>query len=207
MISFLFSLMIAINISSYFGSFGECIRASAFQVTSVITTTGFATTDYNLWPEFSKGILFTLMFIGGCAGSTAGGLKVSRIVLIFKMIKNELRHMLHPRSVSSVSFEGKKVDSITQNSVYSYFTLFMICYFSIFLLISFDGYDFQTTFSAVSACINNVGPGFGLVGPAGNFSGFSDISKIVLSFAMLLGRLEIYPMLFIFITSTWRKNK
>ncbi len=198
---------ICINITASFANFADCLRTSAFQVVSILTTTGYATTDFNLWPEFSKTILIILMFIGGCAGSTAGGLKVSRIVLIFKMIKKELRHMLHPRSVSSVKFEGKKVDSITQNSVYSYFTIFMVCFFSILLVVSFDSFDFLTNFSAVVTCINNVGPGLGLVGPAGNYFSYSDISKLALSFAMLLGRLEIYPLLFLFTPSVWMKNK
>ena len=199
--------IICINIWSMFENGSDCIRSSIFQVVSIITTTGYATTDFNLWPELSKGILFTLMFVGGCAGSTAGGLKVSRIVLIFKMIKNELLHMLHPRSVSSVKFEGKKVDSITQNSVYSYFTLFMISYFTIFLIVSLDGFEFESTFTTIATCINNVGPAFGLFGPASNFSSYSDLSKIVLSFAMLLGRLEIYPLLFLITPSVWTKNK
>ena len=199
--------IICANVWSMFQNTSDCIRASVFQVVSIITTTGYATTDFNLWPELSKGILFTLMFIGGCAGSTAGGLKVSRILLIFKMIKNELLHMLHPRSVSSVRFEGKKVDSTTQNSVYSYFTLFMICYFTIFLVVSLDGFGFESTFTTIATCINNVGPAFGVFGPTSNFNAYSDLSKIVLSFAMLLGRLEIYPLLFLFTPSVWMKNK
>ncbi len=204
----LFSIAtITVNIASSFESIADCLRTSAFQVVSIITTTGYATCDFNLWPEFSKTVLIILMFVGGCAGSTAGGLKISRIVLIFKMIKKELRHMLHPRSVSAVNFEGKKVDSITQNSVYSYFTIFMLCFFSALLIVSLDNFDFQTNFTAVASCINNVGPGLGLVGPAGNFFSYSNISKIALSFAMLLGRLEIYPLLFLFTPSVWTKNK
>jgi len=198
--------LIIFNISSYFDSFSDTVRTAFFNVISIITTTGYATTDFDLWPEFSKGILLVLMFIGGCAGSTAGGLKVSRIVLAFKMIKNELRHMLHPRAVSSVKFEGKTIDSVTQNSVYSYLTLFIISYFAIFLVISLEGFDFRTNFTAVAACINNVGPGFGMVGPTGSFAAYSGFSKLVLSFAMLLGRLEIYPLLFAFSPTLWIKN-
>ncbi len=194
------------NILSMFDNFSDAVRTSSFNVVSIITTTGFATTNFDLWPELSKGVLLTLMFIGGCAGSTAGGLKVSRIVLMFKMIKKELQHMLHPRSVSSVKFEGKVIDKTTQNSVFSYFTLFMVCYFIIFLLLSIEPFDFETNFTAVSACINNVGPGLGLVGPAGSFAQFSNFSKVLLSFAMLLGRLEIYPILFTFTPSTWIKK-
>ena len=198
--------IITINIIGIFDNIADAIRASSFSVVSVITTTGFATADFNAWPELSKGVLFTLMFIGGCAGSTAGGLKVSRIMLMFKMIKKELQHMLHPRSVSSVKFEGKVIDKTTQNSVFSYFTLFMVCYFIIYLLINLEPFDFETTFTAVSACINNVGPGFGLVGPSGSFADFSNLSKIVLSFAMLLGRLEIYPLIFALSPTTWTKK-
>ena len=194
------------NILPSFSSFSEALRASSFSIVSVITTTGYSVCDFNLWPDLSKAILFTLMFIGGCAGSTAGGLKVSRILLMLKMVKNELKHMIKPRSVSSVNLEGKKVDTITQNSVYSYFTLFMFIYFIIFMIISFEDFGFTTNFTAVSACINNIGPGFGDVGPAGNFSAYSSFSKIVLSFAMLLGRLEIYPLIFAFSPSLWIKK-
>lgn len=201
------TVIITLNISSQFESIFDAVRTSSFNIVSVITTTGYATADFNLWPELSKAVLFTLMFVGGCAGSTAGGLKVSRIVLMFKMIKKEFRHMLQPRSVNSVKFEGKEVDKITQNSVYSYFTLFMMLYFLIFGIICFDAFDFQTNFTAVAACINNIGPGFGIVGPAGSFAPFSDVSKITLSFAMLLGRLEIYPLIFAFSPTLWLKNK
>ena len=198
--------VITLNIMNTFESIGDALRASSFSVVSVITTTGYSTVDYNLWPELSKGILFTLMFIGGCAGSTAGGLKVSRILLMFKMIKNELRHMLHPRSVSSIKFEGKSIDRVTQNSVFSYFTLFMVCYFFIYLIISLEPFGFETNFTAVSACINNIGPGFGKVGPMGSFAQYSDLSKVVLSFAMMLGRLEIYPLIFALSPTTWTKR-
>ncbi len=199
--------IVTFNIMNSFENLADAIRASSFNVVSVITTTGYATADFNLWPELSKGVLFTLIFIGGCAGSTAGGLKVSRIVLMFKMIKKELRHMLHPRSVSSVKFEGKNIDDVTQNSVYSYFTLFMISYFTIFLIISLEPFDFQSNFTAVATCINNVGPGFGMVGPAGSFAQYSSLSKIVFSFAMLLGRLEIYPLIFALSPTTWIKKQ
>ena len=201
------TIVITINISSQFESLFDAIRISSFNIVSVITTTGYATADFNLWPELSKAILFALMFIGGCAGSTAGGLKVSRIVIMFKMIKKELRHMLQPRSINSVKFEGKEIDRITQNSVHSYFTLFILSYFAIFGIISFDVFDFQTNFTAVAACLNNIGPGFGAVGPNGSFAGYSDISKLTFSFAMLLGRLEIYPLIFALSPTLWLKNK
>lgn len=205
-INFAATTIIAINIHNLCGSVGESIRLSAFQVASISTTTGFSTTDFNLWPELSKGILVVLMFIGAMAGSTAGGLKVSRIVLLCKMIKREFMRTLHPRSVSAVKFEGKTVDDVTLNSVSLYFTLFMGGFFIIFLLLCIDKYDFETNFTAVSACINNIGPGLGAVGPMGSFSGYSDFSKLVLSAAMLLGRLELYPLLIAFSPSTWSKK-
>ena len=146
------------------------------------------------------------MFIGGCAGSTAGGLKVSRILILIKMIRKELLHMIHPRSISSVKFEGKKVDDTTIKSVSVYFAIYMVFASVIFIILSFEPFDFETNFSAMAACFNNVGPGFGLVGPASNFSGYSVLSKIVLSIAMLLGRLEIFPILFVLFPSTWSKK-
>ena len=162
--------------------------------------------DFNLWPGLSKGILLILMFIGGCAGSTAGGLKVSRVVMMIKMIRREFMKMIHPRSVSAVRIEGKKVDDTTLNGVNVYFALYMVIYFAVFLLLCLEPFDFETNFTAVAACYNNIGPGFGAVGPMGSFSGYSAFSKIVLSATMLLGRLEIYPLLFALIPSTWTKK-
>lgn len=198
--------IIAINIYGIYGNVEECIRLSAFQVSSVSTTTGFATADFNNWPVLSKAILFLLMFTGGMAGSTAGGLKTSRIVLLFKTIRREFSRMLHPRSVSVVKFEGKQVDDVTLNSVSSYFSLYIGLFIIIFLLVSIDNFDFESSISAVAACINNVGPGFGKVGPMGSFSGFSAFSKLLLSLAMLLGRLELYPLMIAFSPSTWTKK-
>ena len=149
-----------------------------------------------------------LMFIGACAGSTAGGLKVSRVVILFKMGLREIKRMIHPRSVGSVNFEGKEVDEHTKSSITTYFAVYMICFFTIFLLLSFEKapFDFETNFSAVAACFNNIGPGFGIVGPMGSYAQYSDFSKIVLSFAMLFGRLEIFPLLIALIPSTWRRK-
>ena len=206
-IIFVATLLITINILPGYQNISDAIRDSSFNIVSVITTTGYATADFNMWPDLSKGILFALMFVGGCAGSTAGGLKVSRIMLMFKMIKKELRHMLQPRSVSSVKFEGKNIDPVTQNSVTSYFTLFMALYFLIFLVISCDNFDFTSNFTAVSACLNNIGPGLGIVGPAGSFAPYSNLSKLVFSFAMLLGRLEIYPLILALSPTIWFKRK
>ncbi len=199
--------LIALNIAPMFNSFADTLRYSAFQVSTVITTTGYATTDFNLWPTFSKVILLILMFIGGCAGSTAGGLKVSRVVILFQSIKQELRRLLHPRSVSSVSFEGKALDRGTLSSVKNYFALYMICFFAIFLAISWEPMDLETHFSAAAACFNNVGPGLGAVGPAANYAAYSPFSKLILSLAMLLGRLEIFPLLLAAAPSSWLKNK
>ena len=197
---------ITVNIYPVSQSFSEALRLSAFQVSSVITTTGYATADFNLWPEMSKGILLFLMFIGGCAGSKAGGLKVSRVVILLKMIRRELNRMLHPRSVSVVKFEGKQVDEATLNSVSIYFVLYIICFCVIFFVLCFEPFDFATNFSATAACFNNVGPGFGAVGPAASYQGYSALSKTVLSIAMLLGRLEIFPLLLAFSPSTWAKK-
>ena len=194
------------NIYSIYGNLPDSVRASAFQVASLVTTTGFSTADFNLWPGLSKGILLILMFIGGCAGSTAGGLKVSRVVMMIKMIRREFMKMIHPRSVSAVRIEGKKVDDTTLNGVNVYFALYMEIYFAVFLLLCLEPFDFETNFTAVAACYNNIGPGFGAVGPMGSFSGYSAFSKIVLSATMLLGRLEIYPLLFALIPSTWTKK-
>ncbi len=199
--------MICANIMKMCSSFGEALRLSSFQVASIMTTTGFATTDFNLWPQLSKGILFILMFIGGCAGSTAGGLKVSRVVILFKMIVKELRNMLRPRSVNTVKFEGKQIEEKTLNNVGTYFALYIICYLAMFLMISgFDSFDFETNFTAVSACFNNIGPGFGAVGPASSFAGYSAGSKLVLTLGMLLGRLEIFPLIITLSPGTWMKK-
>lgn len=198
--------VITLNILSLCSSFSEALRLSAFQVSSIITTTGYATTNFDLWPGLSKAILFILMFIGGCAGSTAGGIKVSRVVMMVKMVFNELRFMVRPRSVNTVHFEGKTVDEQTQRSVANYFLIYILCYFAIFILICFEPFGFESNFTAVAACFNNVGPGFGVVGPAGSFADYSAFSKIVLSFAMLLGRLEIFPLIIALTPRTWMRK-
>lgn len=199
-------IAISANIYSMYDGLAETLRQSSFQVASIITTTGYATTDFNLWPEFSKAVIVVLMFIGGCAGSTAGGLKVSRVILLLKAVVKDIKHTIYPRSVTSVKFEGKKIDSNTIGGVTTYFALYFILFFGIFILLSLDSFDFETTFTATSACFNNVGPGLGAVGPTSNFAGFSPFSKVVLSFAMLLGRLEIFPVLVLFSPGFWRKK-
>lgn len=198
--------LIAYNIYPLCGAVGDSIRTAVFQVSSVITTTGYATADFNLWPGFSKAILFILMFTGACAGSTAGGLKLSRVIILFRMVSCELRRLLHPRSVTAVRFEGKDVDEVTQRSVATYFAVYMICLLAVFLLISFEPFDFETNFTAAVSCFNNVGPAFGAAGPMGSYAGYSNFAKIVLSLAMLLGRLEIFPVLIAFTPSAWTRK-
>ena len=190
------SIMIALNIMPEFGSFFESLRYSAFQVSTIMTTTGFATTDFNLWPAFSKNILILLMFIGASAGSTGGGLKVSRLLIIAKATRNEIRKMLHPRMVSSVSMDEKPLATETVNSAYMYLAMYVFIAAVSVAIITLDGFDFETSFTAMAACFNNIGPGLGAVGPTSNFGAMSHLSKIVLIADMLLGRLEIFPLLF-----------
>lgn len=200
------TVIIAINISKMYDSFSETVRLSSFQVATIITTTGYATADFNLWPELSKTILLILMFVGSCAGSTAGGFKISRVILLVKMIKREIKLLLHPRSVSVVRFEGKKVEEPVLKSVSAYTAVYIVSFFVVFFLISFDDFDILTNFSAAAACFNNIGPGLSAVGPAANYADYSIFSKLVLSVAMLFGRLEIYPILFVLSPSTWSKK-
>ncbi len=195
---------IAINVSDLFNSFGDTVRHSAFQVASIISTSGFSTTNMNEWPAFSKMILMTLMFIGGCAGSTAGGLKVARIMLLIKTARADLKKMLHPRSVNVVKLEGKTVDAGTIHSANVYLTVYFLVFFAALLLVSLEPYSFETVFSSVASCLNNVGPAFGSA--AASFNVFSDFSTVLLSFAMLIGRLEIFPILLAFSPSTWTKK-
>lgn len=193
-----------INLLGVYESVSDLIRHSFFQVSSIITTSGFSTVDFNAWPTLSKVILLILMFIGGCAGSTAGGFKISRVILLFKHCGAEFRHLLHPRSVTVVRFEGKIVDQETRKGLSSYLTIYTLFFFGIFLLLSFNGFDIETTFSSAATCFNNVGPAFGAAGPMSSFAGFSDFSKVLLSFAMLLGRLEIWPIIMTLAPATWK---
>ena len=198
------TIMITINLMVNLNqTFGIALKDAYFQVSSILTTTGFATVDFNLWPTFSKIILITIMFIGGCAGSTGGGVKVSRIVILFKSLKREIQKLLHPNSVSPVKMEGELVESNVVKGVTVYFAFIIVLLFLGTLLVSFDGLDFTSTFTGVIACINNIGPGLNLVGPMGNFDCFSYFSKIVLSILMLVGRLEVYPILILFLPKTW----
>lgn len=200
------TLMVAVNILPKFSSFSDALHHSYFQVSSIITTTGFATTDFNLWPEFSRTILLLLMIIGACAGSTGGGMKVSRILVVIKSLRLGLRKLIHPRAVKVIKLDGKMLDEASVQGVQWFTTAyFIICAASI-LLLSLDGYSMETNISGVLACINNIGPGLGLVGPVGNYSGFSVLSKLVLSFDMLVGRLEIFPILLLLSPTVWRKH-
>ncbi|HPV01315.1 MAG TPA: TrkH family potassium uptake protein [Clostridiales bacterium] len=188
-----------------FGSFPEALRYSSFQVSSIITTTGYSTADFNLWPSFSKAILVLLMFFGASAGSTAGGMKCIRIVLLMKLVRREIHRIIHPRSVYPVRINGKTVDEDVLSGVTVFFFAF-ICIFAVALLIvSAEGKDMISNFTAVTACIGNIGPGLGIVGPMGNFSTYSALSKAVFSFCMIAGRLEIFPILLLFAPTFWKK--
>ncbi len=198
--------IIAVNTRHLFGGVGETIRQAFFQVSSIITTTGYATTDFNLWPSLSKAVLLLLMFIGSCAGSTGGGLKVSRIMLLLKAARRDLRRQLHPRSVGTIKLEGKRVDDVTVQAAGVYLTLYVVILAVVFLIVSLEPFDLETNFTATVTCFNNVGPGFSLVGPVGNFAAYSGFTKVVLSFAMLFGRLEIFPLLLALTPSTWTKK-
>ena len=199
--------LIAWNILPLYQNLSEATRQAFFQVNTITSTTGFSTADFNQWPELSKTLLVLLMFMGGCAGSTAGGLKVSRLVMLYKIVKRELRHLLHPRSVGAVRFEGKTVDNTTLISVANYFAIYAGLFVVFLLIVSFQpGFNLQSNFTAVASCFNNIGPGLDLVGPAANFAAYKPVLKLVLSFAMLVGRLEIYPMLISMSPSTWLRK-
>ena len=198
-------LVITFFVRDFFDSLFLAFHHVAFQVASIITTTGFATVDFNLWPTIPKTILVLLMFIGACAGSTGGGIKVSRVVLLFRSLTKELSQSLHPNQVRKIHFEGRAVDHVVLRSV----NVFMAAYILIFaisvLLIGIDNFDLVTNFTAVAATLNNIGPGLELVGPAQNFGLFSNFSKLVLTFDMLAGRLELFPLLLLFYRGTWKR--
>ena len=200
------TLAIAVNVSNMYDSFATSLRHAFFQVSTIITTTGYATTDFNLWPSFSKTILVLLMFSGGCAGSTAGGLKVSRIVMMCKGAYHDMRKMLHPNAVTTVRFEGKVVGDRGIRGIYLYITVYVLVFGVSCLLLSLENMDLVTTFTSVTTCINNVGPGLEVVGPMGSFSPYSPWAKLLLSFDMLAGRLELYPMLLLFAPSNWKRR-
>ena len=196
---------ILINIRHLYESFGKALLDSVFQVSSIITTTGFATADFDKWPEYSRCVLVFLMFIGASAGSTGGGMKISRMIILAKSVKTELHSIVRQREVKPVKMDGKTLDSAVLRGTHAYFVAYaLICVVSV-LFVSLDGFNFETTLTSVISCLNNIGPGLGMVGPTGNYAAFSGLSKIVLSLNMLIGRLEIFPILMLFSPSTWKK--
>ncbi len=200
-------VLITVNILPLYGP-GEGFNAfhdAAFQVSSIMTTTGFSTVNFDLWPPLSKAILLVLMFIGGCAGSTGGGVKVARILLMFKASKRSVKRMLTPRSVSLVHVDGQRISEDVIFSTYSYIALHILTFAVTMLIISMDEFSLETNISAVMACLNNIGPGFDLVGPTQNFGAFSPVSKLMLSFNMLAGRLELFPVLMLFLPKAWKR--
>ena len=200
------SATIAVNVYNLYENLGLSIRHAFFQVSSIITSTGFATVDFNKWPEFSKMLIIMLMFVGACAGSTGGGFKVARIVIMFKSARKSIRKMIHPKSVNLVKSDDRTIDVETVHGVHSYLIIYLGIIVASLLLISLNNFDFATSFTAVTTCVNNIGPGISKIGPMDNFSIFSDFSKIVLSIDMLLGRLECLPLIMMMSPAIWRKK-
>ena len=199
-------LAITWQLRDRFDTLEQALRAAFFQVGSIMTTTGFSTVDFDLWPSFSKTILVLLMVVGACAGSTGGGVKVSRVVLTCKSIFLELGQILHPHGVQRMRMDGKSVDSKMLNSIYIFLITYFLIFFLSILAVSLDGFNFETNFTAVAATLNNIGPGLAGVGPTRNFGDYSLPSKLVLIFDMLAGRLELLPMLILFYPRTWMKH-
>ena len=197
--------IITCNIYSMYNSLGEALRQAAFQVGSIITTTGFSSCDFDLWPTLSKEILVMLMFVGACAGSTGGGMKVSRILILGKTLKKELKQALHPQVVAPARMDGKLLNHETIRATNVYVAAYIFIFAASFLLVSLDGFDMVTNFTAIAATLNNIGPGLNQVGPMMNFGSYSNPAKLVMIFDMLAGRLEIFPMLVFFLPDTWRR--
>lgn len=200
------TIIISINIAASMPTYADAVRTAAFQVASVISTTGFSTADFNRWPELSRMLLVILMFIGACAGSTGGGMKCSRILVILRTIKAQVRSIIHPRAVSVVKLDGAPLSDSTVRTIYTYFATYIFITFVSALVVGLDNFSFGTTLTAVITCISNVGPGLEAVGPMGNFAAFSPLSKIILSFDMIIGRLEIFPILVLFSRSAWKRS-
>lgn len=198
-------LVITISVIPQFPSVYQAFHHTAFQVSSIITTTGYSTLDYNGWPSIARTILVLIMFIGACAGSTGGGIKVSRILILLKGAWKEICRVCHPRSVRKVKMEGHSLENAVVHSVNAFIVIYLLIFVCSLLIITLDEKDLVTNFTAVAATLNNIGPGLNVVGPAGNFSSFSAVSKIVLMFDMLAGRLELLPMLVLFVPATWKK--
>ena len=200
------TLTVGINVINYYGSFGDSIRKAFFQVTSVISTTGFSNVEFMNWPQLSRAVILVLLFTGACAGSTAGGIKISRIIIMAKVVYRSIHQLAHPHEVSCIKFEGKVVDRETRSFVCTYMTTFFVILFLSTFVTMFQGHDFETSFSAMLSCFNNVGPALGLVGHSGNYNIFGGGTKLLMSLIMLVGRLEIFPMLILFMPSTWEKH-
>lgn len=198
-------VMITLNIRGMYSTLSETIRHAAFQVGSIITTTGYGTVDFNNWPSFSKAILMCLMVIGACAGSTGGGLKIARLLLIFKSLRRNIRQLLNPKKVQVIRNNDAVVDEKILTNTNAYLAAYIVIIFVVFLIISLDNFSIGTNFSAVLCTFNNIGPGFEAVGPSCNFAAYSPLSKFVLSLGMLAGRLEIFPILVLFSRSTWKR--
>lgn len=198
-------LLIVWDTRAMFGSLADGFKHVSFQVASIITTTGFSTVDFNMWPEFSKTVLLALLMMGACAGSTGGGIKVSRIIILVKYVLREFQTLVHPRSVKKISVDGRMVEHEVVRSTNVFLIVYVLLFAISLLIVSLNEYDFTTNFTAVATTIGNVGPGFSNVGPASNFSFFSPLSKCVLMFDMLAGRLELFPMLIMLLPSTWKK--
>ena len=200
------SVIIALNILPLYGqNFFTALRYSFFQCSSIMTTTGYATADFDLWPQLSRTLLVVLMFIGASAGSTGGGIKVIRLQLLMKSLVRDIRSTVHPKSVNTVKLDGHTVDESVLSGVLGFFFAYMLILLGAMLVVSLDGFSFETNFTAVVATLSNIGPGLGMVGPVGNYAAFSDLSKLVLSMCMLIGRLEIFPILMLFAPSAWRQ--
>lgn len=200
------TLIITFNLRHTYHGFWECLRYAFFQVSSIISTTGFCTDDFTYWPQLSQAILIAVMFCGACAGSTGGGIKCSRVLLGCRCIRREIHRIIHPRSVEVVKLDGKVVEEDTLHSVMVFIVCYMFFTAAATLLISLDNYSFTVSFTAAITCVSNAGPGLEMVGPAGNFSAFSPLSKLTMSFMMVIGRLEIFPILVLFSRSAWRRN-
>lgn len=199
-------VLIVINLHGFYATLGETIRQAAFQVASIVTTTGFATTNFDLWPSFSKAILLCLMIIGACAGSTGGGIKCARILLLLKILRRNIRQVLHPQKVQVIRVNGQVMDETVLSNTNAYLSAYVIIVIISFVLISLDEFSITTNLSAVLACFNNIGPGLEAVGPTSNYAAYSSLSKIVLIVDMLAGRLEIFPILTLFSRSTWSRS-
>ena len=198
-------LLIVINLRGFYGTFEETVRHAFFQVASIVTTTGFATTDFDLWPGFSKSILLCLMVVGACAGSTGGGFKCGRLLLVFKSLRRNIQKMLRPQRIQAVRSNKQVVSEKVLENTNAYLAAYVLIIMFSLLVISIDGFSVETNFSAVLACFNNIGPGLELVGPTCNFSIYGPLAKIVLIFDMLAGRLEIFPILILLSRDTWRR--